>query len=120
MVSIFNPGEPDDDRVPDGGLFRPDPDEVYASTAALIVEVRSSGDDTREKVPFYAAHGVDEVLIVDPDESATPAIPPGTIVPGWPLIIVPPLLRRRPPAPGPATRRSAFWSSTTSRICARC
>jgi Uma2 family endonuclease len=68
MISIFNLGEPDDFRVPDGGLFRPGPDEVYASTAALVVEVLSPGDDTWEKVPSYASHGVDEALIVDPDE----------------------------------------------------
>lgn len=68
MVSIFNLGEPDDYRVPDGGLFRPGPDEVYASTAALVVEVISSGDDTWGKLPFYARHRVDELLIVDPQE----------------------------------------------------
>ena len=68
MVSIFNLGEPDDYRVPDGGLFRPGPDAVYVPTAALVVEIVSPDDKTWEKLGFYAAHGVDELLIVDPEE----------------------------------------------------
>jgi Uma2 family endonuclease len=39
-----------------------------APTAALVVEIVSPGDETWEKLPFYAAHHVDEVLIVDPQE----------------------------------------------------
>jgi Uma2 family endonuclease len=38
---------------------------VRASTAALVIEIVSPGDDTWRKVPFYAKHGVDELLIVD-------------------------------------------------------
>ena len=68
MISIFNLGEPDDYRVPDGGLFHPGPDEVYMSTAALVVEIVSPGDQTWEKLAFYAAHSVDELLIVDPQK----------------------------------------------------
>jgi Uma2 family endonuclease len=64
----FNLGEPDDYRVPDGGLFRPSPDEVYCPTAALVVEILSPGDETWDKLPFYAAHEVDELLVVDPEE----------------------------------------------------
>ena len=41
---------------------------VYASTAALIVEIVSPDDESWDKVPFYAAHRVDEILIVDPLE----------------------------------------------------
>jgi Uma2 family endonuclease len=67
MMSIFNLGEPNDYRVPDGGLFGPGPDEVYVPTAALIVEIVSPEDKTWEKLDFYAAHGVDELLIVDPE-----------------------------------------------------
>jgi Uma2 family endonuclease len=66
MIGIFNLGEPEDYRVPDGGLFRPGPDEVYVPTAALVVEIISPDDKTWEKLGFYAAHGVDELLIVDP------------------------------------------------------
>ena len=68
MISIFNLGEPSDYRVPDGGVFRPGPDEVYAPTAALVVEIISPDDQTWEKLGFYAAHGVEELLIVDPQE----------------------------------------------------
>lgn len=65
-VGGFNVGEEDDFRVPDGGLRRERVVTTYYPTAALVFEVRSPGDETPEKLPFYAAHGVDEVLIVDP------------------------------------------------------
>ncbi len=65
----FNLGESEHDfRVPDGGLHRPGAAGVWLPTAALVVEILSPGDETRQKLPFYAAHDVDEVLIVDPDE----------------------------------------------------
>jgi Uma2 family endonuclease len=67
-VDAFNLGEPDDYRVPDGGLLDPAPSALYHTTARLVVEVLSPGDETWDKLPFYAAHGVDEVLVVDPDE----------------------------------------------------
>ena len=68
MISIFNLGEPDDYRVPDGGLFRPGPDEVYVPTAELVIEIVSPGDESWQKLGFYAAHDVGELLIVDPQE----------------------------------------------------
>lgn len=65
----FNLGESEEDfRVPDGGLHRTSPSGVWQRTAALVVEVVSPGDESWEKLPFYAAHRVDEVLIVDPRE----------------------------------------------------
>lgn len=65
----FNPGESEHDfRVPDGGIHRPGPDRLWYPTAALVVEIVSPEDETWQKLPFYAAHGVDEVLIVDPEE----------------------------------------------------
>lgn len=65
----FNLGSSDENyRVPDGGLHREIPRGVWHSTAARVVEIVSPGDETWEKRPFYAAHGVDEVLIVDPAE----------------------------------------------------
>jgi len=70
VVSEFNLGASEDYRVPDGGLLAPGPDELYVSTAALVVEVVSPGDETWAKLPFYAAHRVEEVLIVDPQERA--------------------------------------------------
>jgi Uma2 family endonuclease len=61
----FNIGRAEDYRVPDGGLHRAGGWGTYATTAALVVEIVSPGDETWEKLPFFAAHGVAEVLIVD-------------------------------------------------------
>lgn len=55
-------------RVPDGGLHRALPRGVYQSTAALVIEVVSPGDESWKKFDFYAAHDVDEVLIIDHKE----------------------------------------------------
>ena len=66
-VGIFNLGGPGDYRVPDGGLLRPGRDELYLPTA-LVVEIVSPGDKSWEKLGFYAAHHVDELLTVDPQE----------------------------------------------------
>jgi Uma2 family endonuclease len=63
----MNLGVADDFRVPDRGLLRPAPDDVYLPTAALVVEIVSPGDDTWRKLDFYAAHHVDELLIVNPE-----------------------------------------------------
>ncbi|MGH9059579.1 MAG: Uma2 family endonuclease [Acidimicrobiales bacterium] len=64
----FNLGQTENFRVPDGGLHRGEPDSeaVYLDTAAVVVEIISPGDETYDKLPFYAAHGVDEVAVVDP------------------------------------------------------
>jgi len=64
----FNLGEEGDYRVPDGALIRRGPDAVYLPTAALVLEIVSPGDETWEKLDFYAAHRVDELLIVDPQQ----------------------------------------------------
>lgn len=66
----FNLGGPDDFRVPDYGYHRglPDLDAVYLPTAAVVVEVVSPDDETYAKMPFYAAHHVDEMIIVEPTE----------------------------------------------------
>jgi Uma2 family endonuclease len=63
----FNLGERDDYRIPDGGLQRPGPGALYYETAALVIEIVSPGDETWDKLAFYAAHRVDELLIVDPE-----------------------------------------------------
>lgn len=68
MLSIFNLGEPTNYRVPDGGLLRESGNRVFYPTAALVVEVVSPGDESWEKLGFYASSGVEEVLIVDPQE----------------------------------------------------
>lgn len=64
----FNLGEPDDFRVPDAGYHRTRPGTLYVPTAALVLEVLSPDDQTFEKFAFYAARGVDELLVADPDE----------------------------------------------------
>jgi hypothetical protein len=66
----FNLGEKGDYRIPDAALLRPGPDQMYVPTAAVVAEILSPGDETWDKLPFYAAHHVDEALIVDPDQRA--------------------------------------------------
>jgi Uma2 family endonuclease len=69
MIGQSNLGEGEHDfRVPDCSLHRPGAYGVWHSTAALVVEVVSPNDESWEKLPFYAAHDVDEVLIVDPQQ----------------------------------------------------
>jgi Uma2 family endonuclease len=64
-----NIGESEHDfRVPDSALHRPGAQGTWHPTAALVVEILSPNDETWEKLSFYAAHDVDEVLIVDPQE----------------------------------------------------
>ena len=41
---------------------------MFYPTAALVIEVVSPGDESWEKLGFYAAHGVDELLMIDPQE----------------------------------------------------
>lgn len=66
----FNLGQRDDYRIPDAGLLGAGPDELYYQTAALAIEIVSPGDETWDKLPFYADHNVDELLIVDPAKQA--------------------------------------------------
>lgn len=68
LVADFNLGEPDDYRVPDGGLHHERRDLTYYPSAALALEILSPDDETRGKLPFYAAHGVEELVIIDPAE----------------------------------------------------
>ena len=68
MRGRFNLGDEGDYRVPDGGLQQDASDRVYYPTAALVIEIVSPGDESWEKLPFYAAHGVGEMLIVDPQQ----------------------------------------------------
>ncbi len=70
VMAEFNLGSPDDYRVPDGGLLHPEDAGTWLATAPLAVEILSPGDETWEKLPFYAAHHVDELLIVDPEKKS--------------------------------------------------
>jgi cytochrome P450 len=60
MRGQFNLGQDGDYRVPDGGLQQDATDRVYYATAALVIEIVSPGDESRGKVAFYAARGVEE------------------------------------------------------------
>lgn len=64
---LFNLGEPGDYRIPDLGYHRTREFHDYMPTAALVVEVLSPRDETFKKFGFYAAHGVDELWVVDPE-----------------------------------------------------
>jgi Uma2 family endonuclease len=69
LLQVFAVGEGRDNyRAPDGGLHRTQPRGVWQRTAALVIEIVSPGDESWAKLPFYAAHEVDEVLILDPAE----------------------------------------------------
>lgn len=61
-------GANDDYRVPDLALHRPGAPTQWHPTAALVAEIISPGDETWEKLPFYAGHRVGELLIVDPQQ----------------------------------------------------
>jgi Uma2 family endonuclease len=66
VLNEFGLGDGKDNyRVPDGGIHRAVPRGVYQTTAALVIEVVSPADKSWEKFDFYAAHDVDEVLIID-------------------------------------------------------
>jgi Uma2 family endonuclease len=65
-TSTFNLGRDGDFRIPDQGYHRQLPTGAWVPTAALVVEILSPHDETYEKLGFYAAQGVDEVLVVDP------------------------------------------------------
>jgi Uma2 family endonuclease len=70
LINVFGLGRhgKSNFRVPDGGLHRALPRGVFQSTAALVIEVVSPGDESWKKFDFYAAHDVDEVLIIDHEE----------------------------------------------------
>jgi Uma2 family endonuclease len=71
MTGQVNLGDSEHDfRVPDGALHRPGAGGTWHPTAALVIEIVSPGDESWEKLPFYAAHDIDEVLIVDPEKHA--------------------------------------------------
>lgn len=68
IVGTVGIGTEEDYRVPDLALLRPGYAPQWNRTAALIVEIVSPRDDTWEKLPFYAQHQVDEVIIAAPAE----------------------------------------------------
>src|SRR4029078_9090224 len=63
---------PNDYRIPDLVLLTParfdiDCNEYFDGGPDAIVEIHSPGDESYEKLPFYAAVGVREVLVIDRD-----------------------------------------------------
>ncbi|MGH3937541.1 MAG: Uma2 family endonuclease [Pseudonocardiaceae bacterium] len=57
----------DDYRVPDQLYCRPEHQSDRGTEGAeLVIEIRSEGDETYEKIDFYAGLGVREMLIVHP------------------------------------------------------
>jgi len=66
-AGLFRSGS--DYRVPDQFYCRAEAlSERGAESAELVVEIRSPGDETYQKVDFYADLGVRELLIVHPGE----------------------------------------------------
>lgn len=63
-----NIGLPDDFRVPDRVYLRTRETALWNPTAAIAIEILSDRDESRRKVGFYFAHGVEELLLVDPQE----------------------------------------------------
>lgn len=68
VVGGVNLGEQGNYVIPDASLHRPGAGGTYVPTAALAIEIVSPGDDTWDKLAFYATRGVDELAIVDPRE----------------------------------------------------
>jgi len=64
----LNLGTKEDFREPDRAMWRPEESADWHQTVSLAVEIVSPGDATWEKLPFYAAHHVDELMIVDPQK----------------------------------------------------
>ena len=73
QVNLAPPGGwPENFRIPDLVLLSLDRaaierDAYLEGAPAVVVEIRSPGDETMEKLPFYAQLGVPEVWVVDRD-----------------------------------------------------
>lgn len=67
-TGLFRGGPVDDYRVPDQVYARPEllSERGVDGPAELVVEILSPNDETYEKLGFYAALGVAEVLVVHP------------------------------------------------------
>ncbi len=69
-TGLYRPGAGQSDyRVPDLVFARPDnaSDRGVEGRAELVVEILSPGDETYEKLDFYADVDVQEVLVADPE-----------------------------------------------------
>lgn len=72
-INLASPGGwPNNYRIPDLLLVSPerfgiDHNEYFEGAPDVVVEIRSPGDESYEKLPFYAQLGVPEVWIIDRD-----------------------------------------------------
>jgi Uma2 family endonuclease len=72
-INLASPGGwPSDYRIPDLVLLTPDRfgidhNEYFEGFPTVVVEIRSPGDETMDKMPFYARLGVPELWIIDRD-----------------------------------------------------
>lgn len=71
-TGLYRPGVDDDYRVPDLMFVRPElvTERGVDGPADLVVEIRSPGDETYLKLPWYADLGVSEMLVIDRDTLA--------------------------------------------------
>ena len=71
-TGVFRVGVERDYRVPDQTYARPEQlsRRGIEGGAPLVVEIRSPNDETYAKLDWYAAQGVGEVLVVEPDSRA--------------------------------------------------
>lgn len=76
QINVASPGGwPGDYRIPDLVLLTPDRfpidrDDYFEGPPTAVIEIRSPGDETCEKLPFYAKIGVPEVWVIDRDTKA--------------------------------------------------
>jgi Uma2 family endonuclease len=70
-TSVFDPSVEDYSsyRTPDLVVFSADYRSARGveGAAALAIEIRSPGDETFDKIPFYDRVGVEELLVIDRD-----------------------------------------------------
>ena len=98
QINVSVPERWDQDyRIPDVAVMQPDcfpQGEAMFVRPNVVFEIRSPGGETYEKLPFYAAVGVEAVVVVDRDTKATQvfALSSGTFVlvppaaDGWTLV----------------------------------
>lgn len=63
-----NVGSPDDYRVPDRTYFADPVPQAFNPTAEIVVEIVSPSDESLMKFDFYFGIGVEEVLVIDPEQ----------------------------------------------------
>lgn len=75
-INLASPGGwPNAYRIPDLVLLTPDRfgidrNEYFEGPPSVVIEIRSPGDETVEKMPFYANLGCPELWIIDRDTKA--------------------------------------------------